>query len=236
MQPLGSLCAGPDSPHHNGPPVTFCRNPHMDYKGSDRPCPWDRQGARNHSSETMSAPGRTRTCGQVLRRHLLFPLSYGGGTGAWVVPWPDPVEGQDKRGRALYLVHRQGRCKAIPRWSRLIIAGRVLGRSDAGAERPGCCPLVTALLPQPLWIRPDRHTCPRTVKRLSGVAFSLGVPLGEVHPIGWPGFPQGLVCPQLGAVCRRWLLWCSRVVPGTGGLRREGLGVPGREPNMEAGL
>lgn len=26
----------------------------------------------------MSAPGRTRTCGQVLRRHLLYPLSYGG--------------------------------------------------------------------------------------------------------------------------------------------------------------
>ena len=25
-----------------------------------------------------SAPGRTRTCGQVLRRHLLYPLSYGG--------------------------------------------------------------------------------------------------------------------------------------------------------------
>src|SRR3954453_8667061 len=23
------------------------------------------------------APGRTRTCGQVLRRHLLYPLSYG---------------------------------------------------------------------------------------------------------------------------------------------------------------
>lgn len=28
------------------------------------------------------APGRTRTCGQVLRRHLLYPLSYGGG---WAV-------------------------------------------------------------------------------------------------------------------------------------------------------
>lgn len=45
-----------------------------------------------------SAPGRTRTCGQVLRRHLLYPLSYGGrkvavvawspwvGVGLWSVP------------------------------------------------------------------------------------------------------------------------------------------------------
>jgi hypothetical protein len=31
----------------------------------------------------LGAPGRTRTCGQVLRRHLLYPLSYGGGTEAW---------------------------------------------------------------------------------------------------------------------------------------------------------
>ena len=26
----------------------------------------------------MSAPGRTRTCDQPLRRRLLYPLSYGG--------------------------------------------------------------------------------------------------------------------------------------------------------------
>lgn len=26
----------------------------------------------------VSAPGRTRTCGQALRRRLLYPLSYGG--------------------------------------------------------------------------------------------------------------------------------------------------------------
>lgn len=30
------------------------------------------------TSPSACAPGRTRTCGQVLRRHLLYPLSYGG--------------------------------------------------------------------------------------------------------------------------------------------------------------
>lgn len=34
---------------------------------------------------SRSAPGRTRTCGQVLRRHLLYPLSYGGRV---VAVWP----------------------------------------------------------------------------------------------------------------------------------------------------
>jgi hypothetical protein len=28
-------------------------------------------------SDLLSAPGRNRTCDQVLRRHLLYPLSYG---------------------------------------------------------------------------------------------------------------------------------------------------------------
>ena len=35
--------------------------------------PW-----RGGRTLTGGAPGRTRTCGQVLRRHLLYPLSYGG--------------------------------------------------------------------------------------------------------------------------------------------------------------
>src|SRR5699024_6757856 len=37
---------------------------------------------RTFSSLTRSAPGRIRTCDQVLRRHLLYPLSYG--------RWPAP--------------------------------------------------------------------------------------------------------------------------------------------------
>jgi hypothetical protein len=46
-----------------------CRNALVDNKGSKINCP-------RHSAGT---PSRTRTCNLVLRRHLLYPLSYGGG-------------------------------------------------------------------------------------------------------------------------------------------------------------
>ena len=52
------------------------------------PCSQEPRDSRETSSDQqkdppgggsgVSAPGRTRTCGQVLRRHLLYPLSYGG--------------------------------------------------------------------------------------------------------------------------------------------------------------
>ncbi|CCB74512.1 protein of unknown function [Streptantibioticus cattleyicolor NRRL 8057 = DSM 46488] len=41
-----------------------------------------REAAGPAASHVLGAPGRTRTCGQVLRRHLLYPLSYGGRAGA----------------------------------------------------------------------------------------------------------------------------------------------------------
>lgn len=40
----------------------------------------------------MGAPGRTRTCGQPLRRRLLYPLSYGGS--AITLANRKPTEGQ----------------------------------------------------------------------------------------------------------------------------------------------
>ncbi len=40
------------------------------------PCATTRR-PENRVFSLVSAPGRTRTCGQVLRRHLLYPLSYG---------------------------------------------------------------------------------------------------------------------------------------------------------------
>src|SRR4051794_29016745 len=57
------------------------------------PC---RRCSKRRWREAHCAPGRTRTCDQVLRRHLLYPLSYGRSTenhrtcaGAGRVP-PDP--------------------------------------------------------------------------------------------------------------------------------------------------
>lgn len=41
------------------------------------------QGRAGHRTGD-GAPGRTRTCGQVLRRHLLYPLSYGGRVWTWI--------------------------------------------------------------------------------------------------------------------------------------------------------
>src|SRR5215212_8045305 len=41
-------------------------------------------------SEAVGAPGRTRTCDQVLRRHLLCPLSYGRADEPWQITLDGP--------------------------------------------------------------------------------------------------------------------------------------------------
>jgi hypothetical protein len=81
------------------------------------------------------APGRTRTCGQVLRRHLLYPLSYGG---------RKVTVGRVKdRGPAALsrLPHPRATLwrfgEAVP-----IIAGRCDSRTGFARWRPGCCALV----------------------------------------------------------------------------------------------
>jgi hypothetical protein len=54
---------------------------------------------RTCSSEGLCAPGRTRTCGQVLRRHLLYPLSYGRAE-----PWQVTVDGPYRGAGAARMV------------------------------------------------------------------------------------------------------------------------------------
>lgn len=46
----------------------------------------DQQKALPMGGLRLGAPGRTRTCGQALRRRLLYPLSYGGLVG-WLRTW-----------------------------------------------------------------------------------------------------------------------------------------------------
>ena len=62
----------------------------------------------------MCAPGRTRTCGQVLRRHLLYPLSYGGrvvASAAWSPGpgWSATCRNKDRAPIASFrLLHLRG--------------------------------------------------------------------------------------------------------------------------------
>ena len=107
----------------------------------------------------MGAPGRTRTCGQALRRRLLYPLSYGGRV--W---WPmasvpgggrirDLAGDKDRAPGALSLVLRlRGSMwrfsEALP-----IIAGRCESCIAFGVSGPGCCALV---MPAPQSSLPPR--------------------------------------------------------------------------------
>jgi site-specific DNA recombinase len=47
--------------------------------------------ASRRSVDAVGAPGRTRTCGQALRRRLLYPLSYGGRSSSWLGTVPPVV-------------------------------------------------------------------------------------------------------------------------------------------------
>lgn len=93
-------------------------------------------------------PGRTRTCGQALRRRLLYPLSYGGrvcGLGRGVPgcgPVRDVAGDKDRApGSLSLLLHLRG---SMWRFSEavLIIAGRYESCIAFGARRHGCCALV----------------------------------------------------------------------------------------------
>ena len=62
------------------------------------------------------APGRTRTCDQVLRRHLLYPLSYGRWDEPWQVTVNDPYCSQPAFTAITQVAHR-----GFPRyWSRVV--------------------------------------------------------------------------------------------------------------------
>jgi hypothetical protein len=71
-----------------------------------------------------------------------------------------------------------------PRLGGLIIAGGIPGRSGAGAQRAGCCPLVTALLPQPLWSGPvTERVRTRSIERTSSRLPSHRGTSRQLHPI-----------------------------------------------------
>ncbi|GAB2954170.1 hypothetical protein GCM10023080_011220 [Streptomyces pseudoechinosporeus] len=110
-------------------------------------------------TDAVGAPGRTRTCGQALRRRLLYPLSYGG-----QVWWP--VALMPGCGRIRDLAGDKDRAP-LP-WSPvlrlrgsmwrfgeavLIIAGRCDSCIAFGVSRPWCCALV---MPAPQSSLPPR--------------------------------------------------------------------------------
>jgi hypothetical protein len=227
-----------NSPHTPGETASTAAAPrHRPRSAAQGRTPPDAPGAPPSAGCANGAPSRTRTCGQVLRRHLLYPLSYGGGTGCLRCLGLRPVVwDRISVGRLCTGCADRGGAERIPRWSGLIIAGRVRGRSDAGVRRARCCPLVTALLPQPLWFRQGRRVCPRTVNPSGSLLTRPSPSLPELHPIGWPSCPQGRVCPQLGPLRRTGGLWCSRLVADTGGTRRGLREVPARERDLGAGL
>ena len=124
-----------------------------------------RPPARTTWSEGVCAPGRTRTCGQALRRRLLYPLSYGGRVW-WPLSWVpgcgpvrDVAGDKDRAPSTLSLLLRLR--DVMWRFSEavLIIAGRYESCIAFGASRTGCCALVMpGLRPRPS--HPFRPLCP----------------------------------------------------------------------------
>ena len=94
------------------------------------------------------APGRTRTCGQALRRRLLYPLSYGGRVWwplSWVPgcgPFRDVAGDKDRAPTTLSLLLRLRGSMWRFGEAVLIIAGRYESCIAFGVSRPGCCALV----------------------------------------------------------------------------------------------
>ncbi len=125
----------------------------------------DRRKALPEGRAETCAPGRTRTCGQALRRRLLYPLSYGGRVWRPVVvvpgpgPFPDIAGDKDRAPASLSLSPRlRG---SVWRFGEavLIIAGRYESCTAFGVSRTGCCALVMPGLRLCLR-RPLRPLCP----------------------------------------------------------------------------
>ncbi|GAA3126309.1 hypothetical protein GCM10010521_11180 [Streptomyces rameus] len=121
----------------------------LDRNGAS-PCPDthpDQQKALPDGRAETGAPGRTRTCGQALRRRLLYPLSYGG---RWVasclVPWCGPIRDvagdKDRAPGSLTLPLRLRGSMWRFGEAVLIIAGKCESCIAFGVCRTGCCALV----------------------------------------------------------------------------------------------
>ena len=151
----------------------------------------------------------------------------GAGQGPGIRRGP-PVVGQDKRGWALHLVLRQGHRRSGPVESGLIIAGGFGVRSGPGAQKAGCCSLVTALLPDPLWMCQGADTAARQGAGRSPDHLKDGAAACQVHPIEWPGFPQGATCPQIVPVR-------PGMSPGSGSLVSPAAGADGADATRGAG-
>lgn len=112
----------------------------------------------------LCAPGRTRTCGQALRRRLLYPLSYGGRVW-WPLSWVpgcgpvrDVAGDKDRAPASLSLLLRLRGSMWRFGEAVLIIAGRYESCTAFGVSRTGCCALVMpGLCPCPS--RPFRPMC-----------------------------------------------------------------------------
>ena len=140
-----------------------------------------RPPARTTWSEGVCAPGRTRTCGQALRRRLLYPLSYGGRVWwplSWVPgcgPFRDVAGDKDRAPTTLSLLLRlRG---SMWRFSEavLIIAGRYESCIAFAASRTGCCALV---MPASQSSLPSLTSCRRADML---ICFRIPLKLGILH-------------------------------------------------------
>jgi hypothetical protein len=104
------------------------------------------------STAFVCAPGRTRTCGQALRRRLLYPLSYGGRTRSR--RWASPLVTMARSRIGVPVAGAVCFTSATP-------CGGSVKRSrysQAGTIHAAVLAVCRAGVAQSLWVCPDRDT------------------------------------------------------------------------------